>query len=425
VIPASSVTLRPATVQDCLVLWRWRNDPVTRQASLDDAPVPLEAHTRWLEDSLRRDDRRIYIVQAAEAEVGMVRLDLSGSEATVSINISPEWRGQGVGPAALRTLCRQAFGSLALMRLIAQVKAVNYVSRAAFERAGFEVVGGRDPLVMARTGRLRVVAAIQARLGSRRLPGKVLRVVSGRPLIGWIVSRLCHAREVDAVVVSTSTAPADAALEKFAKSAGVGFFRGSEEDVLSRLLETSREFGADAIVRITGDCPLIDPAVVDLVTGTFRESQGRVEYVSNVYPSTFPQGLDVEVLSRELLERLDREIDDSFYRDWFSAFIREHPERFTMMNVANPVDLHELRWTVDYAEDLEFLGRLLTELGAIAEAAGMEEILAVLRRRPELRDINRHLEDSAIIRGIRSATYHRLLAERERAKETREARHAH
>jgi spore coat polysaccharide biosynthesis protein SpsF len=393
-------------------------------ASFNQAPVSLDEHSRWFEESLARPDRRLYIVQADGGDAGVVRLDLADGEAIVNINIAPEWRGRGVGTGALRAVSREAFGPLGLGRLTAQMKADNLASRTVFLRAGYVVAREGDPVIVTRTSRLRVVAAIQARLKSTRLPGKALRVVGGRPLLGWITARLRRAREVDQIVVSTTSVPADDAIEEFARSAGVECFRGSEEDVVRRLTETARDYGADGLVRITADCPLVDPAIVNRVIEEFREARGSVEYVSNVYPSTFPHGLDVEVLSRELLERLDREIDDSFYRDWFSAFIREHPERFRMANVANPVDLHELRWTVDYAADLEFLEGVLAELGTAAEAAGMEAILDVLGRRPELREINRHLEDSVIIRGIRSAAYHGLLAEQARAGEAREARHA-
>lgn len=417
---APSVTLRPAVPGDLLALWRWRNDPDTRRASFDEAPVPLDVHTRWFEDAMRRADRRLYLVRADGADAGVVRLDLTRDEGVVHINVAPEWRGRGVGAAALEALCREASSSLGVSRLTVRVKAGNLASRRAFESAGFTVVSEGDPLLLARTARLRVVAAIQARLKSARLPGKVLRVVNGRPMLGWIVARLRHAREVDDVVVSTTTADADAAIEEFVASVGVGCFRGSEEDVVSRLLETARKFGADAVVRITADCPLVDPGVVDLVVRTFRRAPAGVEYVSNVYPSTFPHGLDVEVLSRSLLERLDREVDDPFYRDWFSAFIREHPERYMMINVASPADLHELRWTVDHPEDVEFVGRVFDALGPAAESAGMPEMLALLERHPDWRDINRHLEDSVIIRGIRSVTYHRLLAERARAAEAGE-----
>jgi spore coat polysaccharide biosynthesis protein SpsF len=410
--PACRVRLRPAGLTDSVAVWRWRNDPVTRRASLEEGEVPFDEHTRWFTDALGRDDRRLFMVEVPAGEaVGIVRLDGGPPEAVVSINIAPAWRGKGVGTAALRALTHRA-SALGLARLTASIKRGNERSRVVFATAGFTVEGPGDPLVMARPARARVVATVQARLASSRLPGKVLRVAAGRPLLGWLLERLGGAREVDAIVLATSTADRDDALAAFAADAGVGCFRGSEEDVVQRLLGAADAAAADAVVRITADCPLVDPEVVDRVVRAHRGADRLYEYVSNVFPSTFPHGLDVEVLSRGLLERLDTEITDAFYRDWFSAFIREHPERFDMLNVAAERDLHALRWTVDYPEDLDFVDQVLGRLGATNPRFGMAELVALLEHEPALREVNRRHEDSAIVRGIRSATYHRLVAAR-------------
>jgi len=411
------VHLRQAAAGDVLALWRWRNDPATRAASLDEAEIPLEAHTRWFEETLRRPDRVLQVAEIGGVAVGTLRLDVTGSEATVSINVAPEWRGQGVGTAALDALCRDAFGMRGLSRLRARVKPDNASSRRAFERAGFDLAAERvGVLELARTARARVVATIQARLGSTRLPGKVLRSVGGRPLLAWILDRLGAARELDGIVIATSTAPADDALEAFAAEHGVACVRGSEDDVVARLLGAAARWSADAVARITGDCPLVDPGIVDDVVRAFRARAWELDYAGNVYPSTFPHGLDVEVYTRRLLERLDCEIDDPFYRDWFSAYVREHADRFTWVNVtcadARP-GLRALRWTVDHPEDLRFVDEIFRRLGEGGRVFGMGEVLALLEREPALREINRHLEDVTGARGIRSATYHRLREERE------------
>ena len=147
---APRVTLRPATPADGEALWRWRNDPETRRASFEQGEVPREAHARWFAEALARGDRRIWIVEADGAAAGMVRLDLAEGEATVSINLAPEWRGRGVGPEALSLLAREAFEGLRLTRITALVKAGNPASRAAFERAGFSVSRDADPVVLVR-----------------------------------------------------------------------------------------------------------------------------------------------------------------------------------------------------------------------------------------------------------------------------------
>jgi UDP-2,4-diacetamido-2,4,6-trideoxy-beta-L-altropyranose hydrolase len=135
--PPASVTLRSAGPEDCRRIWLWRNDEETRRASFDSSAIPFETHARWFEASLGRPDRRIYVVEVDGTAAGMVRLDVEGRQAVVSINLAPEWRGRGVGPLALRGLAELAFALLGLQRLEASVKADNHASVAAFERAGF------------------------------------------------------------------------------------------------------------------------------------------------------------------------------------------------------------------------------------------------------------------------------------------------
>lgn len=403
------VTLRPAIAEDRLALWKWRNDPETRRASFNQAEISLEEHSRWLEESLARSDRRIYIVQADGVDAGAMRLDLAAGEATVNINLAPEWRGRGIGSRALRALCREAFGPLGLRRLTARVKVDNAASRAAFARAGFTLESAGDPLVFVRRAALRVMAAIQARMGSTRLPGKVLLSIAGQPVIQRIAERLARCQEVDGVVVSTSTAPQNDRIATLAERLGLPCVRSSEGDLVERLGRTAAGVGADALVRITADCPLVDPELVDRIVTVWRRSGGTLEYVSNVFPSTYPDGLDVEVLSREVLERLDREVSDPFFRESLTAYIREHPDSFGIANVEYETNLSHLRWTVDYPEDLAFAEAVYRALGPEGEPFGLCEVLALLERRPELGELNRHLEDTTVIRGIKGATYHAAL----------------
>lgn len=144
------VALRPARLADCARIWEWRNDPETRQASFDAAPIPLETHEAWFRASLGRADRRLYVILAEGRECGSARLDLAGGEAEVSIHLAPGYRGRGVGRAALERLAETAFGELGVGRLVARVKAGNAASLAAFERAGFTRVVDGAAVTLAR-----------------------------------------------------------------------------------------------------------------------------------------------------------------------------------------------------------------------------------------------------------------------------------
>jgi RimJ/RimL family protein N-acetyltransferase len=141
VLPPVTVALRPAGHDDCRRIWLWRNDEQTRRVSLDSAPIAFENHERWFQATLRSPDHRAYIIEAGGEAAGVVRLDLEGEQATVSINLAPEWRGRGVGPPALERLAELAFGTLGLNGLVASVKADNRASLAAFEKAGFTPSG--------------------------------------------------------------------------------------------------------------------------------------------------------------------------------------------------------------------------------------------------------------------------------------------
>lgn len=243
---------------------------------------------------------------------------------------------------------------------------------------------------------MKTVAIIEARMRSTRLPGKVLAPVLGRPLLELLVERLARATRLDGVVVATTTHPDDAAVEALARRLGVGCFRGSEEDVLDRVLRAARAFTVDTIVEITGDCPLIDPAVVDGLVAAYRA--GGFDYVSNVLRRTYPRGLDAQVFSTATLEEVARLTRDPADREHVSLYIYTHPERFALHNVpsALPAKWWDLRLTVDTAADLALVTVIYESLYPQNPAFGLADVLGLLERRPELIDLNRHVEQKRV-----------------------------
>lgn len=239
----------------------------------------------------------------------------------------------------------------------------------------------------------RVLALIQARLGSTRLPGKALAEIAGRPMLAHVVERASAIPGVEGVVLATSVNPSDGRLVEFARAAGLPWVRGSEEDVLDRFRVALSEHPADVIVRVTPDCPLLDPEVSGLVVSEYMRREGAVDYVSNVHPPTYPDGLDTEVFSREALERAWREAQLPSDREHVTTYIWRHPGRFRLANVFHTVDLSDLRWTVDTAADLEFVRTVYDSLSPTGRRRfGMAEVLALLRARPELRSLNAGLK---------------------------------
>jgi spore coat polysaccharide biosynthesis protein SpsF len=253
------------------------------------------------------------------------------------------------------------------------------------------------------TGRPKVVAVIQARTGSTRLPGKVLREVAGRPVLAWMMERLAWAAELDDLIVATTWLDADAPIRALCARMGLSCMSGHPTDLLDRHLKVGRAQAADAIVKIPSDCPLIDPRVVDLVVARFRADAPRWAFVGNLHPATWPDGNDVEVVRMDALEEAWCLATRTFQREHTTPFIWDQPERFAVANVTWPTGQNlsaTHRLTLDYEEDLQLIDGVLRALHRPGVAPfSVEEIVALLDARPELRALNaRHLGSSWMTR---------------------------
>lgn len=243
----------------------------------------------------------------------------------------------------------------------------------------------------------RVVASVEARMGSSRFPGKVLAEIAGRPCLDRLVERLSAARRLDGIVLATSVDPADDALAAWAEARGLPCFRGSEDDVLGRVVGAHRMMGSDVVVEITGDCPLVDPETVDLGVETFLENDCDV--ASNTWKLTYPMGADVQVFRLEALEWVAANIDDPPVREHVSLYFYEHPERYRILHMRAPARYRDpdLRLQFDYPEDRDFIEALVSRLEPVhGPLFGVPEILVLLAREPALREINRHCEEKPV-----------------------------
>jgi glutamate-1-semialdehyde 2,1-aminomutase len=234
---------------------------------------------------------------------------------------------------------------------------------------------------------VKTVAIVQARMGSSRFPNKVMADLGGRPMIDLVLERLSRAKNLDEVVLATSSDPRNKPLVEHVRGLGYATYAGSENDVLDRYYQAAKEAGADIVVRVTGDCPLIDPGIVDEVVAARRE--GGVDYVSNVDPPSYPDGLDVEVFSFAALERAAHEARATPEREHVTPYIRESG-RFSTRNVANDQDDAADRWTVDEPDDLTVIAGVVDHFHPRTDF-GWREVIALKRERPELFQANRHL----------------------------------
>lgn len=241
---------------------------------------------------------------------------------------------------------------------------------------------------------MRVVAIVQARMGSTRFPCKVMKKILGKAVLIYDIDRIKKMKTICKIVVATTDLKKDDLIAKTIKKydTNIGVYRGNECDVLDRYYKAAKKFNANIIVRITSDCPLIDPRISDLVVKTFMENS--CDYCCNNMPRTFPHGLDTEVFSFEALERAWKEAKTPYEREHVTPYIRENPDKFKIINTKNNVDLSQLRWTLDYPEDLEFIAEIYKRLYPSKEIFYMEEVLDVLSKEPWLIEINKKYVES-------------------------------
>jgi spore coat polysaccharide biosynthesis protein SpsF len=234
-------------------------------------------------------------------------------------------------------------------------------------------------------------------MGSRRLPGKVMRRLAGRTVLAHVVERVRRCPLVDEVVVATTTSPGDDAIVAEAQALGVPCCRGDEQDVLGRYFAAAREASADIVVRVTSDCPLFDPQVLERLLRRFHDAAGggaALDYLSNTLERTYPRGLDAEVFTFAALERAHREARLPEEREHVTPYFYRHPERFRIAGIKGERDLSRHRWTLDTPEDWTFLSAVFAHFGG--RSFGTEEVLELLGRRPDLVELNAHVGQKAL-----------------------------
>jgi len=237
---------------------------------------------------------------------------------------------------------------------------------------------------------LNVVAIIQARIGSTRLPGKVLKKIQDKVVLDYVIDRLKTCKNVDEIVLAIPTNKNDDSLETYAKNKKINFIRGSEEDVLSRYYEAAKKFNAEVIVRITSDCPLIDPDIVDEIVKKHLEN--KADYSANIITRTFPHGLDAEVFNFDTLEDCYKHGNKKYHREHVTPYIMEHPEKFKLQNIEAPVKLKrpDIRITVDTKEDFELISKIINHFDNLDFKT--EDIVNFLETNPDLMKINKHVK---------------------------------
>lgn len=237
---------------------------------------------------------------------------------------------------------------------------------------------------------MKKVVISQARMTSTRLPGKVLMEVLGRPLLSFQIERLQRVKTVNDILVATTTNAADYPIEDLCSRLGIRCFRGSEEDVLARFYHAAGQVGADTIIRVTSDCPLIDPAIIDTVVNAHTGND--YDYASNTIVRTYPRGMDVEVFSYSALAQAFHEAELQSEREHVTPFIYNRPERYKLGIVRDRQDNSTYRWTVDTPEDFALIKQILEYVYPRNNCFTMQDCLQAYSACPHWRMINAHIE---------------------------------
>ena len=246
-----------------------------------------------------------------------------------------------------------------------------------------------DPYMKRDLGK--VVATIEARISSSRLPGKVLLPVLGKPIISYLIERLMAVEGIDDIVIATTTNPNDDVLVTYASDHNVNYFRGSEEDVLLRVINAAKYLKADTVIEITADCPIIDPELVFQALEIYRHND--VSYVTNGYIRSYPDGMDVSIFSLDSLIISSEMTTDPLHREHVPLNIVQNPSIFPPINILAPPSLHNpnLGLTLDELDDYTFLKALIEELYPTNPLFGCYDVLSLLRKKPHLLNLNSHV----------------------------------
>lgn len=239
---------------------------------------------------------------------------------------------------------------------------------------------------------MKILTVIQARMSSTRLPGKVMLPILGKPLLIRMIERVKSAKLIGMLIVATSTNSDDDKIEELCNQNNIKCFRGHLTDLLDRHYQVGKKFGADAVVKIPSDCPLIDPQIIDRVIKYYIDNSEKFDFISNLHPATYPDGNDVEVMSFNALERAWKEAARPLEREHTTPYFWENPDKFKIGNVVWESELDYStthRWTIDFEEDYQFITKVYEELYLNNPIFELYDILKLLKDKPEIADINK------------------------------------
>lgn len=241
-------------------------------------------------------------------------------------------------------------------------------------------------------GQMKTIAIIQTRMGSTRLPRKAMMDIVGQPMLARVINRVLCAKTIDKVVIATTVEKCDDTIIALCNTYGWPWFRGDEEDVLERYYQAALSYHAGAVVRITGDCPLADPEIIDSVVTAFLDS--KPDYASNTLIRSYPRGLDVSVMTMEALSSAHYNASEVYHRTHVTSYLYQNPDMFKLLPVVGDKDCSNYRWTVDTQDDLSFIREIYKRVGN--NPFNWHDVLDILDKDPALAKINSHVRQKSL-----------------------------
>ncbi len=401
-IESKRVYLRKLKIKDASKKYcKWLNDPEVNEY-LETRKATIKDLKEYISEKNKTKDCLFFGIfdKKNDKHIGNLKLepiDFKKGVADFSIMIGEkDYWNIGIGTDATKLIVDYTFNTLGLNTIELGVIPENKVAVKVYKKCGFKIKevqkkvmnhDGKlyDRVVMEIKKKKKVLAVIQVRMGSSRFPGKMLKKINDNPLIWYIINAVKKSQLVDEIVLATTNKEEDKILLEKAKEYGINSFVGSEEDVLDRFYQASKKFKGEVIVRLTGDCPLHDSEIIDNIVRKFLDN--NADYVSNVHPCTYPDGLDTEVFSFNSLESAWNNAKLNSEREHVTPYLYNNKELFKVLNVENKEDLSNLRWTVDEQEDLEFVRKVLRLLNG--KEINLKNTLRIIKRNSHLKNINK------------------------------------
>ena len=410
-LKCKNIILRQIEESDLKSFRDWRNSDIIRPNLREYRPLNMINQKTWFE-SLSSSNNIMFSIYCNSNLIGccgLTYIDWKNGNAEISIYLGEsQWQKKGYASKSVQLLLEYGFNELRLHRIFVTIFEYNIESIKLFEKNGFQYEGTHHEArywngsyhneIMysiikneyEKRNRKKVVAVIQARMGSTRLPEKVLKKILDKSMLQLMIERVQNSKTIDDIIVATTTSTKDDEIVLLCKNLDINVFRGSDENVLQRVSQAVNTIKGDIIVELTGDCPLVDWNLIDKMVYLYKAN--NVDYISNCHPYTFPEGFDIEIFSNEKLQWINEHVSDSKVKEHVSLYFYENPNKYKLMNYTCDVNRGHWHLSVDEESDFQVVKNIFENLYLKNKKFTVYDVINYLDKHPEIKKINDHVK---------------------------------